>query len=240
MSITADTPLSLIKQTLSDKHREGREADLELARRVTCNKTSSVNYYIGEFSDGIVSYIKKAIYHGKDPRSDMYLVLSAPIKNSGVPGWHRVSLYQAYKGCSLQTYTRNISIRELIKIEKKEQSNNNATEFLDYMDYESLLRLEIATEEEYDVDESKMRKVRQAYSMLKERDKLAIQLLVIEKHTALDVFDQLAVFMHPKTAVGQSREEVIKKWNDKQKQDAVALIKGRAISKLVRFYSVIQ
>lgn len=105
MTITIDTPLTQIRQVLLDKHREGRDADLELARRVVSNNVPSVNYYIGEFSDGIVDYVKKAIYKGKDPRSDMYVILSSPIQIDGTPAWHRVSLYRAYKGCSLQTYT---------------------------------------------------------------------------------------------------------------------------------------
>lgn len=237
MTITIDTPLTQIRQVLLDKHREGRDADLELARRVVSNNVPSVNYYIGEFSDGIVDYVKKAIYKGKDPRSDMYVILSSPIQIDGTPAWHRVSLYRAYKGCSLQTYTRNICIRELIKIEKKDKAKSSTTEFLDFLDYESLLKCESSSDEISDEEKSLMfHKVNEAYLHLNDRDRLVIKLLVIEKHSALEVFDQLSLYMHPKTKNGETPEEVISMWTNKQKQDAISLMKGRAVSKLAKLY----
>lgn len=237
MTITIYTPLTLIKQVLLDRHREGRDADLELARRVVINDAPSVNYYMGEFSDRIVDYVTKAIYKGKDPRSDMYVILSSPLQSDGTPAWHRVGLYRAYKGCSLQTYTRNICIRELIKLEKKEKAKNSTTEFLDFLDYESLLKCESSTDEISDEEKKLMfHKVKEAYLKLNVRDRLVIKLLVIEKHSALEVFEQLSPYMHPKVKKGETPEEVIAMWTNKQKQDAISLMKGRAVSKLAKQY----
>lgn len=237
MTITFNTPLIQIKQVLLDKHREGRDADLELARRVVCNNVPSVNYYMGEFSDGIVDYVKRAICNGKDPRSEMFVILSSPIQSDGTPAWHRVSLYRAYKGCSLQTYTRNISIRELIKIEKKDKASNPSKEFLDFLDYESLLKCESSSDDiGYEEKSTMFHKVKEAFLKLNYRDRLVIQLLIIEKHPALEVFNQLSPYMHPKANNGKTPEEVISMWSNKQKQDAISLMKGRAVSKLSKLY----
>lgn len=241
--INTDTPLSQIKMVLSDKHREGRDADLELAKRVVNNNIPSVNYYTGEFSDSIVQYIKRKIYEGDDPRSDMFFVLSSPVRDDGSFSWHRVSLYQAYKGCSLHTYTENICVREMVKFAKrKKKISNKERAFLDYLDYRSLVAIG-ATNNDDDDDEdekllkaAKVKRVKEAFLLLNEKNQRVIQLLVIEKHRALDVYDQLEMFIHPKPKNGLTSEEVKQSWSDKQKQDALSLLKNRAIFKLNALY----
>ena len=246
MEIIETTPLVQIIKVLSNKHRVGRNADLELARRVVNNNVPSVNYYVGEFLDNIVEYIRSSIYNGDDPRTDIYMILSAPINAAGIHGWHKVSLYSANNGCSLHTYTQIISIRETIRLRNKIKKKGVTTELLDYFDYQTLLNMdspiEVAEEDEElnKQKEYRKEKMRRAIEALKERDQVVLKLLVIEKHSSLDIFDQLIPYIKVKDLNGKTKEEVINSMTDKQKQDKVSVLKTRALAQLVKHYSRIK
>lgn len=246
MEINETTPLVQIKTVLSNKHRVGRYADLELARRVVNNNVPSVNYYVGEFSDNIVKYIRSSIYDGEDPRTDMYRILSAPISAAGIHEWHKVSLYSAINGCSLYHYTQFISIRETLKLKKKNNKKNRTTKVLDFFDYKTLVNIDIPVEDvEEDEELNKQKeyrkeKIRRAIETLKERDQVVLRLLVIEKHSSLDIFDQLIPYIKVKNLNGKTKEEVINLMSDKQKQDKVSVLKTRALAQLVKHYSLIK
>lgn len=246
MEINETTSLAQLKVVLTNKHRDGRYADFELARRVVNNNAPSVDYYIGEFSDSIVEYIRSSIYNGDDPRTDMYMILSAPFNTSGIPAWHKVSLYSANNGCSLHTYTQLISIRETIKLKKKDNKITRTTELLDYFDYQTLLNIDSQAEDAEEDEESKRLKeyrkdrMRRAMDKLKERDQVVLRLLVIEKHSSLDVFDKLIPFINVKYLEGKTKEDVINSLSDKQKQDKISVLKTRAIAQLVNQYSLVK
>ena len=184
MEIIETTPLVQIIKVLSNKHRVGRNADLELARRVVNNNVPSVNYYVGEFLDNIVEYIRSSIYNGDDPRTDIYMILSAPINAAGIHGWHKVSLYSANNGCSLHTYTQIISIRETIRLRNKINKKGGTTELLDYFDYQTLLNMdspiEVAEEDEElnKQKEYRKEKMRRAIEALKERDQVVLKSMI--------------------------------------------------------------
>ena len=82
--------------------------------------------------------------------------------------------------------------------------------------------------------------MRRTIEALKERDQVVLRLLVIEKHSSLDIFDQLIPYIKVKNLNGKTKEEVINSMSDKQKQDKVSVLKTRALAQLVKHYSLIK
>ena len=204
-------------------------ANKELACLVTQNDTLAVNYYLREIGFPIMEHIEKTITH-YDVMSEYYMFLSDPFdKNLGISRWHRVGLYRGIN-CKLNTYTSNITCRYFCKkVNSERRRNLKEGELLEFVDYESLLKCETAENE----DEGIQNKcVRAAYKSLKEREREALRLLIIEKKSALEAFCQLSKYMTPRAKDGLTSEQIKAGWSDKQKQDAISLLKGRALEHL--------
>ena len=145
------------------------------------------------------------------------------------PLWHRVDLYKGIN-CLLSSYTSNIACRHFCKLANKEKRvSEKEGELLEYVDYESLIRCESIFDEE---DNSQMKCVRKAYHMLSERYRLVLHCLVIEKMSALDAFPLLESYIHPRPKDGLTSDEVKQSWTNKQRQDALSLLKGYALKHL--------
>ena len=79
--------------------------------------------------------------------------------------------------------------------------------------------------------------MKSAFKKLKERDQKALQYLVIDKMHGLDAYPLLEEYIHPKPKDDMTSEEVKKAWTTKQKQDAISLMKGRALEYLLEKYN---
>ena len=214
--------------------------NLEFKRRIVSNDVDSVEYYLGDYSKDIVSYIEANIVH-HSILTEYYFFLSDPLDSNREPTWHRVSLYDGRRGSSLYTYTSNISFRHFCRQAAKERKQaNKHVELLDFLDYESLIQCDFANYDDENHEEMKNR-ARMAYSRLSERDKQAINVLVIKKMHWSKAFDALCPYLNPKTyGEFDTREKVLASWSNKQKQDAMSLLKGRAIERLQRLYKSIK
>lgn len=204
-------------------------ANRELANLVTQNNPQAVNYYLREIGFPIMEHIEKTITH-YNVMSEYYMFLSDPFdKESGTSSWHRVSLYKGIN-CKLNTYTSNITCRYFCrKVNTERRRKFKEGELLEFVDYESLLKCETAES----VDEGIQYKcVKAAYDSLKEREREVLRLLIIEKKSALEAFDQLSNLITPRAKDGLTSEQIKASWSDKQKQDAISLLKGRALEHL--------
>lgn len=210
----------------------------EFQRRIISNDKSSVEYYVGDFSYDIVEYIQSHITHD-NILADYYQFLSSPIsETSKLPLWHNVSLYEGRNGSSLHTYTSNISIRFFCKKVKTENVRNKKQLALqENLLYEALISYN--SEDDAHDDEYLLRKMKlsTALSKLNERELTVLDELVIKKQNWQDSFKKLRVYLNPKSNNGMTdKDEIINSWTNKQKQDAMSLLKGRAILKLQKAY----
>lgn len=208
-------------------------ANLEVARRVVNNYHAVVDYFIGTMSKGTIESLGRMM--GREMSAEYYQFISHPFdEKTQKPVWHRIDLYDA-RDCNLISYSSRISHRHFSKIAKKEKMKaNSEEELLDYRDYESLLMCDQPEEEGDNITHTRMKR---AFGKLKERDQKVLQYLVIDKKAGIDAYPLLEEYIHPQSKNGMTGDEVKKAWTTKQKQDAVSLMKGRALHYLLVKYN---
>lgn len=224
----------LVKKLKDDPEHK---ANKELAQRIVENESKAVHYYLTAIGMSIMRHIESTIMH-RDITAEYYMFLSAPFdeKEERVC-WHRVDLYKGIN-CLLSTYTSNITCRHFCKVANKEKKRReNEGELLEYVDYESLIKCERAPDDE---EGSQIHCVRKAYQLLSERDRTVLRCLVIDRMSALDAFLLLSSFINPRPKGGLSSEEVKIAWTNKQRQDALSLLKGRALNHLQKKFDSIK
>lgn len=213
------------------KNDPNYEINRALAQSVVANDPKAVHFYLTSIGFPIMRYIESAITH-YDITAEFYLFLSHPYDDEEEkPHWHRVDLYKGIT-CSLSTYTSDITSRYFYrKVNQEKKRHKKEEELLEYVDYESLKRCETVPDDNEEAG-LQMQYVRQAYGMLNDRDKMVIHCLIIKNMSAMEAFPILSPFMHPRPKDGMTSDEVKKSWTIKQCQDAISLIKGRALDKL--------
>lgn len=232
-SITLEQLTSLLTKDVDYR------ANFELAQRIVHNNTNAVNYYIGVLSLPIISHIEKTIIH-RDILTEFYEFISNPFnEKNACPEWHKVALYKG-ETCRLDSYTSLIATRHFCKISEKEQERRKSEcDLIEYKDYQSLLHCTNDDDvHEYTVG-SKLWKARETYKMLCERDQLVILYLVIEKKSALEAWPLLEPYIKPRAIGNLTSEEVKSSWTNKQKQDGLSLIKGRAIKNYMNIFNTL-
>lgn len=208
-------------------------ANLEFARRVINNYEAVVNYYVGEMSTDIINRINHIMK--RDSYAEYYEFLSSPFNEKNKkPEWHKISLYEAID-CKLKSYTSTISCRHFYKVANKEQKlRNSETDLLEYKDYEALLLCDQSNDDSEDITKQWMSN---AYKELSERDQLVLKCLVIEKQNSLEAYEALKDFIHPIPKDGMTSEEIKASWSVKRRQDAISLMKGQALKRLLVKYN---
>lgn len=208
-------------------------ANREVARRIVNNFQAVVDYFLGTMSKGTIDSLGRMM--GREMSTEYYQFISHPFnEETQKPGWHRIELYDA-RDCNLTSYSSRISHRHFSKIAKKEKLRaNSEEELLEYRDYESLLMCDQPEEDGDNINQTRMKK---AFGKLKERDQKVLQYLVIDKMSGLDAYPLLKDYIHPLPKNGMTSDEVKSLWSTKQKQDAVSLMKGRALQYLLVKYN---
>lgn len=221
------TVCSLRELKLQMKKDPDYAANKELANRVVQNNSEAVNYFLTDLSEPIVKHIEFDIMK-RDVYGDYYIFISAPINEESIPQWKKVSQYKG-DNCQLNTYVSCIACRHFCKIAQKEKEDNLRNgDMIEYVDYESLLGYDYHDEEE---SETSIR-MRKAYNNLSEKDREVLRLLLIENKSGIDAFPALSQYITPKPKEGMTSEQVKESWSTKQRQDAMSLLKGRALDHL--------
>lgn len=223
-------PLRDLIKLLSDDIE--MKANMELARRVYCNEARTVDYYISTLCKPNIDFIEKNIMH-RYILSEYYIFLCEPVEDN-IPQWKKVRGYKAGNECTLKTYTSTIACRHFSKVAKKEKEEGmRHDDLIEFMDYEALL---VCDKVDDDLDSPTRVAMRNAYSKLQDRDKMVLKYLIIDKFDSQKAFELLKDDIHPRAKDGMTSDEVKATLSLKQKQDAVSLLKGRALLKLQELY----
>lgn len=215
----------LIGHLKNDTHYS---ANKEFATRIVLNDTEAVHYFLTDYSEPIIKHIELDIMK-RDVYGDYYIFISAPIDDEQKPRWRKIELYKG-DDCKLNTYVTCISCRHFCKLAKKEKEISLKNEgLIEYVDYETLLNCDKEVSDEESEFSTRMRV---AYNHLKDKDKEVIRLLIIENMSSLEAFDILKHYVKPKAKNGMTSDEIKESWTTKQRQDIIALLKGRALSRL--------
>lgn len=227
------------------------EEDLAFAKLIVANHPEAISYFMGDYSIQLLRYVVKNILHLKsnyeygEPANviagDYYIFIAAPFNElkGSIPQWHKIDLYKGENDARLYSYVSYITKNHFIKNKKKyEDREKDSLELLEFIDYETLLGYDYA-DDGVDVDASEtLQMLHKAFLSLKERDQIVLQYLVMDKMHWSEAFDELRIYLDPKGPnnewINWSSEEkqkaIDKYWNSKQKQDAMAGLKKRAIA----------
>ena len=186
-----------------------------------------------------------------------YDYVSAPLEKNDddilIPRFRMLRQYDGRRGAHLYTYVMRGTYREAIRYYRKDKPGSLVVGPKEPYDFERAFMNRIGCEneeafihadndeigweilnaffyEEADSEaehEQRIKKVKKAYDWLQEKDRLVLQLVVIEDKSGLEAFEQLKQYLRPK-----SKNEVIDEWSSKKKQDTVSLWKTRALEHL--------
>lgn len=218
------------------------EANLTFARLVIIGEPLNTEYFFGEYSFPILKWIIITLYapKNKDFREvlyqftgDYYDFVSGPYDDNNKPQWYQLTSYRGDNGLKLKTWLRSHGYQYFSKKKiKSDKQSSSESELIEFVDYEALLGLENGTAEYSDKDLLYRERLQRAWSTLSERDKNILHFLVIEKLHWEDAYDELNCYINPHKGRG-----VMEKWSDKRKQDALSLMKARAIKHLVKRFN---
>lgn len=207
------------------------DSDKELARRIVANKKDAVNYFLGDFSYPFLEYFAKnilkrdGVFHNGEfcyyitVAAEYFEFIASPIYHN-IPGWHKVSLYEAKNDSRLYTYVSTITGRYFNKLREKElKMENKATQLKENFHYEVLSMYDGFSADALlmkDSDEMKW-----AWSKLDERDQMVLTYTIVEERDSLEIYDLLVPYI-------SQRKEYSDGLSSKRKQNIVALLKIRA------------
>lgn len=231
-----------IKKDVNGKHPT-YEYELEFVRRITLkenNITSSTarNFFLTDYSRPMLSSIAADLYHCgyENIYGEYYEFISKENPETKVP-FYKLTLFKGKNDSNLKSYTSTITTRYFTNKKKVDDKKKNKTRIVSIDEGQKLKTdvfggdvidnpwFSLLINGETKKDKTLEKKVNNAFSKLPEREQLAINLMVKDDASGLEAFEDLKYYLNP-------RKQPLSEWNDKQKQDAVALLKGRALDHL--------
>lgn len=216
-------------------------ANLAFAQLVIAGEKHNTEYFFTQYSIPIIKWIVITVYSTADVNDvlyqfsgDYYDFVAGPGVESGTPQWYQLKRYEGRNGMKLKTWLEKHGVQYFTDKKKKTQlRSKNESNVFEYFDYEALLSIDrsvddTVSEDLSDSDLLNRRILRKAWDALSEKDKLVLQLLIIDKTPSLEAFEILKSHIHPAGGA-----EVMLTWNNKRKQDAVLVMKGRSLNHLI-------
>ena len=211
-------------------------ANLEFAGLVANNEKYNVDYFFREFSVPIVKWIAIQIYSHKSVdditpfiMSDYFSFVVAPIDENGKFHWYQLTSYKGLSDQKLKSWLMQNALRYFAKKRQKQiKQQNSETELLEFVDYKTLLMIDENVPDVSDEELIYRHRLQRAWDSLTEKDKVVLQLLLIDKLNWADAFDELKVYMKPKDG-----PDAMERWTIKQKRGALYCLKNRAIKHLI-------
>lgn len=236
------------KQNLQEKYKKLWEklptdvaANLEFAKLVMLGEYHNQVYFFGDYSEPILRFICVKVFSShkiEDAiitiKSEYYEFVAKPYdKKSHKPQWYLLKRYEGRNGLKLKGWLSNNSIHHFSRLKtKSDNEEKNKSELLDFMDYETLLSKDCYESEQSDEELVRNNRAKKAFEMLSEKDQDVINCLVLEKMHWTEAYERLNVYMKPRKG-----REVMETWSTKRKQDALAVLKARAIEHLQARYN---
>ncbi len=218
------------------------EANLAFAGLVANGESINTKYFFGDYSFPILKWVIITLYapKNKDIREvlyqftgDYYDFVSGPLDDNNRPQWYQLTSYRGDNGLKLKTWLQSHGYQYFSKKKiKSDKQSSSESELIEFVDYEALLGLEDGNAECSDKDLSYRERLQRSWSTLSERDKNILHFLVIEKLHWEDAYDELNCYINPREG-----RAVMEQWSDKRKQDALSLMKARAIKHLVKRFN---
>lgn len=218
------------------------EANLQFVQFVIKQEPNNTKYFFGEYSYEIIKWIAATIFYAKAKDiddiiykiyGDYFEFVANPINDFNKPQWYQLKSYKGLNGMKLKSWLMKNShqfFSRKRKIEEKKAFNER--EMIDFVDYEALLGLGNSTESLSDKDCVYQNRLKKAWTALSEKDQSILTRLILEKMYWEDAFEELKEFINPREG-----KKVMDTWNDKRKQDALAMMKIRAVQHLTKRFN---
>lgn len=240
-------PLKEIKKHVVGKSTN-KEYEYEFVRRIIQKDNESFfvlqarDYFLTEFSFSFLDYIATAICKkesANEIQGEYYEFISKKDLKTNTP-YYKLTLFKGKRDSTLQTYVSTITTRYFTSIEKKKAKSGENTISIDSFDisrkdfsgsdvidnpwFTTLVQCEDidSLNREHQTQQS----LCDALELLPERERLIIKLMVMGDSSALEAFEDLEPY------IALTAKTPTSEWTKKQKQDAMSLLKGRALEHL--------
>ena len=236
-----------MKQTLNTYRKfwsllpENVEANLKFAKEVAAGDTMHQYYFFGEYSKPILSWIiVHALYKSYTPNAEReitgqyYEFVAGPFKDY-IPQWSQLKWYKGINNEKLHSWLKRNGSQWFRKDKIKEEKEwGKLSELLEFKDYGALNDVE---DDDYLSDEQlvKEQKLQAAWGMLNDKDQEVLTLMVVKELHWSESWEALNKHINPRAG-----REVMQTWTPKRKQDALALLKERAIEHLEARYELLK
>ena len=232
-----------IKRDVNGKHPTF-EYELEFIRRITLKENSITsltarNFFLKEYSTPMLSSIAADLFHCgyKEIYGEYYEFISQENPETKVP-FYKLTLFQGKNNSNLKSYTSTITTRYFTNKKIVDDKTKNKTRLVSIDEGQTLKTdvfggeaiynpwFALLLDKEVKKDGVLETKVNKAFAELPEREQLVINLMVKDNASGLEAFEDLKDYLNPR------EDNPISEWDDKNKQDAMALLKGRALKHL--------
>lgn len=216
-------------------------ANLTFASLVAKQEPINTRFFFSDYSLPILKWIAITVYSDIPVEECIdkilwryYMFVSSPYESNS-PKFYQLTSYKGLNDMKLKTWLKRNGVQYFVKQRiRSDKKKKNLLSLLDFVDYETLLTLEGESKEITDEELLKKKRLKAAWSLLTDKDKDVLNLLVIQKCYWEDAYKILNVYINPK---GGRCE--MKNWNNKKKQDSLARLKARAIEHLIIKYNYV-
>lgn len=218
------------------------DANLKFAKKVADGDSIHQYYFFGEYSKPILSWIIfHALYKAYLPSEEREIIgkyyefVAGPFKEA-VPQWYQLLCYKGKNDEKLHSWLKRNGCQWFRKDKiKEEKENEKLSELLEYRAYDTLNDVE--DDEDFVTDErlEKDRRLSVAWEQLNDKDREVLKLMVMKESHWSDAWEILNKYISPKAG-----RDVMLTWTSKRKQDALALLKERAIKHLEMRYNLLK
>lgn len=196
------------------------------------------SFFLGDYSSPILGYVAKSVYCNEfyqELLGEYYEFISK--ENKQIP-YYKLTLYSSFNNSTLRNYITVITVRYFVNLKKKEDNIDKQTSSIDGAStittkengnnvienpWFNILISNRTNNDESSFSAESYKKIEYVFSKLPERDVKIIQLMIMDDLSGLEAFEEL------KEELKETARIPISTWSVKQKQDAMALLKGRAL-----------
>ena len=211
-------------------------ANLEFARLIYEDEEAhNIRYFFDQFSIPILKWIALNVYSGQQIDKTLPNILGMYLTFLWDPKkWYQLKQYSGSNNLKLANWLKRNGVQWFTrKVSAENKRENQETDLIDYVDYNSLLSLSCYDEnDKTDEELTRLHKLKHAWGQLNDQDKDILEILVIQKLHWSDAFEELNQYMNP---IG-GREQM-QNWDDRHRQRALSALKARAILHLTNLFN---
>lgn len=221
------------------------DANLQFAKLVMKQEPFNTKYFFCDYSYEIIKWIAVTIFSVKSKDVDDFIYtlygdyfefVSNPIDQSNKPQWYQLKSYKGLNDMKLKSWLMKNSHQFFARKKKREDQRSSAeNELIDFVDYEALLSVGDNQESLSDEECIYRERLSRAWNALSDKDKTILKCLILKKTNWNDAFEELNVFINPREG-----RQVMETWTDKRKQDALAMMKIRAVQHLTNKFNQVK